>query len=126
VTGAVRVWLRVEGFAALALSAAIYGLLGASWLWFALLFLLPDLSFAGYLGGPRLGAMAYNVAHSYAGPLLLLTALLLLEVGRPAPLCLIWTAHIGVDRALGFGLKYPTAFRDTHLGTMGGGREESQ
>lgn len=116
VTGAVRGWLRVEGLAVLALSVTLYWVLGASWLWFALLFLAPDLSFAAYLAGPRVGALAYNVAHTYALPLALLTAALLLELGRPAHLTLIWTAHIGLDRALGFGLKYPTAFGDTHLG----------
>jgi hypothetical protein len=119
VSGAVRAWLRAEGLAALALSVTLYWVLGAGWLWFALLFLLPDLSFAGYLAGPRIGAMAYNLAHTYVLPLVLLAAMLILELGRPAPLVLIWTAHIGLDRALGFGLKYPTAFADTHLSRVG-------
>jgi hypothetical protein len=26
--------------------------------------------------------------------------------------------HIGMDRALGFGLKYETDFKDTHLGRV--------
>ena len=116
VTGAVRTWLRAEGLAVLALSVTLYWVLGASWLWFALLFLAPDLSFAGYLAGPRTGALAYNLAHTYVLPLGLVTVALLLELGRPAQLGLIWTAHLGFDRALGFGLKYPTAFADTHLG----------
>jgi hypothetical protein len=47
--------------------------------------------------------------------------MLILELGRPAPLLLIWTAHIGFDRALGIGLKYPTGFGDTHLGMRRGG-----
>ena len=115
VTGAVRAWLRVEGLAVLALSLTLYRVLDGSWLWFALLFLAPDLSFAAYLRGPRAGALAYNLAHTYAPPLGLLAAGLAVEVGRPAVLLLIWTAHIGFDRALGLGLKYPTAFRDTHL-----------
>ena len=116
VTGAVRTWLRAEGLAVLALSVTLYWVLGASWLWFALLFLAPDLSFAGYLAGPRTGALAYNLAHTYVLPLGLVTVALLLELGRPAHFGLIWTAHLGFDRALGFGLKYPTAFADTHLG----------
>jgi hypothetical protein len=28
---------------------------------------------------------------------------------------LIWFAHIGMDRTVGYGLKYPTSFKDTHL-----------
>jgi hypothetical protein len=115
VRGAVRAWLRIEGLAVLALSITLYWLLEASWLWFGLLFLAPDLSFAAYLRGPRLGARVYNLTHTYAVPLALLAAALALELGRPATLLLVWTAHIGFDRALGFGLKYPTAFRDTHL-----------
>jgi hypothetical protein len=119
VTGSVRAWLRAEGLAVLALSIVLYWLLGGSWLLFALLFLAPDLSFAAWLGGPKLGAAVYNLAHAYVLPLTLLAALLVLEIGRPAPLVLIWLAHLGFDRALGFGLKYPAAFGDTHLGRLG-------
>jgi hypothetical protein len=119
VTGAVRLWLRIEGLAVLALSVTLYWILGAGWLTFVLLFLLPDLALLAYLRGPRLGAMAYNLTHTYALPLTLLAVMLALEVGRPAPLVLIWTAHIGFDRALGFGLKYPTAFGESHLGRFG-------
>ena len=78
-----------------------------------MLFFAPDASFAGYLGGPRIDAAIYNVAHSYVGPLILAAALL--SAGTGLPLVLVWTAHIGFDRALGHGLKYPSAFRDTHL-----------
>jgi Domain of unknown function (DUF4260) len=120
VSGAVRAWLRVEGLAVLALSLTLYWVLEARWLWFALLFLVPDLSFAAYLRGPRVGALVYNLAHTYALPLSLLAAALALELGRPAILLLVWTAHIGFDRALGFGLKYPTRFGDTHLSRGGG------
>ena len=84
---------------------------------FAMLFLAPDASFAGYLGGPRIGAAVYNVAHSYVGPLIL--AGTLLGTGTGLPLAFLWAAHIGFDRALGYGLKYPSAFADTHLGRIG-------
>lgn len=120
VTGAVRRWLRAEGLAVLALSVVIYWLIHGSWLWFALLFLLPDLTFAAYLAGPRTGAVAYNLAHSFALPVALAAAALVLESAPPVHLALVWTAHIGLDRALGLGLKYPTAFRDSHLSRTGG------
>ena len=90
---------------------------GGSWLAFAVLFFAPDLSFAGYVAGPRVGAALYNVAHSYVGPLIL--AATLPSVGAGLPLALVWGAHIGFDRALGYGLKYPSAFGDTHLGRIG-------
>jgi hypothetical protein len=116
-TGAPRLWLRLEGLAVLALAVLIYRQGGHSWLLFGALFLAPDLSFAGYLAGARMGALAYNVAHSYVGPAL--AAALALTTGRPAVAALIWAAHIGFDRALGYGLKYPSGFPDTHLGRIG-------
>jgi hypothetical protein len=117
VTGAPRIWLRIEGAAVLALALYVYQWGGHSWLLFALLFLLPDVSLAGYLAGPRAGAMLYNSAHSYVGPVI--AALVAATTGRPAVVATIWAAHIGFDRLLGFGLKYPTAFADTHLGRIG-------
>lgn len=103
----------------LALSVAAYAQFGAGWGWFALLFLLPDLSFLGYLAGPRVGAAAYNAAHSYAGPLALLSAGMLGTVPALLAIALVWCAHIGFDRALGYGLKYASGFGNTHLGPIG-------
>jgi hypothetical protein len=117
VAGGVRRWLRLEGLAALTLAVFFYARGGYSWLLFAALFLAPDLSFAAYLAGPRVGAAVYNALHSYVGPLAL--AALFLAVGRQPALSLIWAAHIGFDRLLGYGLKYPTDFGDTHLGAIG-------
>lgn len=117
VTGAARTILRAEAAAVLIASLLAYAHLGASWGRFAALFLLPDLSMLGYLVGRRAGAAAYNAAHSYLGP----AALALAAVSSPAlwPLVLVWTAHVGFDRALGYGLKHPTAFGETHLGRLG-------
>jgi hypothetical protein len=117
VIGSVRRWLRIEGLAALALALFLYARGGHSWRLFAVLFLAPDLSFAGYLAGARVGAAIYNALHSYVGPLVF--AGVLLVTGRPATVPLIWAAHIGFDRFLGYGLKYPSAFGDTHLGAIG-------
>ena len=121
-SGAVRLWLRAEGLTVFVLSVWLFSRNGAGWLLFAGLFLVPDLSFAGYLAGLRAGAAVYNAAHSYVVPLQL--ALVAGATGHPKlwAVVLIWTAHIGLDRTLGYGLKYPTGFRDTHLGRMGGGR----
>jgi hypothetical protein len=117
VSDAVRLWLRLEGVAAFALALLIFARGDPSWRLFALLILAPDLSFFGYLAGPRVGALVYNAAHSYAGPLLLAAALL--ATGYSIAVPLVWCAHIGFDRMLGYGLKYPTAFTDTHLGRIG-------
>lgn len=113
----VRRWLRLEGLAVLVLATYLYAQADGRWMTFALLFLAPDLSFAGYLAGPRAGAVIYNIAHSYIGPVLLAGAALTGAGGLT--LALIWAAHIGMDRAVGYGLKYPSAFGDTHLGRVG-------
>ena len=101
VFGAVRGLLRLEGLMLLAASVALYARLQGEWLLFAELFLVPDLSFAAYLFGPRAGATAYNATHSTIGPLVLLSAGILAAVPMAAPLALIWLAHVGFDRALG-------------------------
>lgn len=112
-------WQRLEGLALLVLAALAYSRFGQSWALFAVLFLAPDLSFAGYLAGPRAGAWAYNLAHSLIGPLALASAGLLGAAPLATVLSLIWLAHIGFDRALGYGLKSPEAFGLTHLGLIG-------
>lgn len=117
VFGGVRVWLRIEGLAVTAATILLYARGGNSWLLFSLLFLVPDLSFAGYALGPRIGAAIYNAFHSYIVPLALGCGLWM--AARSIAIPLIWIAHIGFDRLLGYGLKYPTGFGDTHLGKLG-------
>ncbi|WP_083745175.1 DUF4260 domain-containing protein [Variovorax sp. KK3] len=117
--GGVRLLLRLEGLAVLAAAVAAYQYLGASWGAFAMLFLLPDLSFLGYLAGARIGAVAYNAAHSYIGPVALLALGLVGETPTLIAVALVWSAHIGLDRALGYGLKYGSEFGATHLGRIG-------
>jgi hypothetical protein len=107
--------LRLEGGLALAVSVLFYWELHASWGWFALLFLAPDLFMLGYLVNVRVGAVFYNFVHTYALPLVLIGYAAYSGRLSLLPYGLIWTAHIGMDRVLGFGLKYPTTFKDTHL-----------
>ena len=117
-----RGWLRVEGLAFFIAAVATFAQGVASWWLFALLFFVPDLSFAAYAAGPRAGAIVYNALHSYVAPVLWLAiGFLLLDSSLAIPL--IWIAHIGFDRMLGYGLKYPTAFQETHLGRIGRGRK---
>lgn len=113
--------LRIEGLVALGFGVIAYGWLGQSWLIFALLFFAPDLFMLGYLRSPRMGALSYNLAHTYATPALL--ALLGLAVSPLAyGLAAIWVAHIGFDRLLGYGLKLDAGFEHTHLGPIGKAR----
>jgi Domain of unknown function (DUF4260) len=112
-------FLRIEN-AAIALAAlAGFYLTGASWWLFAALILAPDLSFAAYLAGPRTGAVAYNALHSWTGPVLLLATGAALGNQTCMAVSLVWLVHIGIDRAAGYGLKYFSGFKDTHLGPIG-------
>ena len=128
VSGSVRVWLRLEGFCALLLALCFYWQAHetghGSWLLFAVLFLAPDLSMLGFLAGAKVGATAYNVAHNYILPLALAGFATLTDRREALPYALIWIAHIGLDRALGYGLKYGSGFGHTHLGWIGKGNAE--
>jgi hypothetical protein len=115
----VKAILRLEGAAALAAAIALYSHAGLSWPLFALLILAPDLSMLAYLIGPKAGAAAYNLVHTYALGLPLALAGFFLASALALALGLILIAHIGMDRMLGYGLKYATGFRDTHLGRIG-------
>ncbi len=107
--------LRLEGAALLIGSVLLYIQLQASGWLFALLILAPDLSMLGYLAGVKIGATIYNVIHIDLWPIGLIVYGLALSNAAVIPIGLIWLAHIGGDRLLGFGLKYPTEFTDTHL-----------
>ena len=115
----VKAILRLEGAAAFAAAVALYAHAGFSWPLFALLILAPDLAMLFYLVGPRAGAAAYNLVHTYALALPLALAGFWFASPIAAALGLIWIAHIGMDRMLGYGLKYPSGFADTHLGRIG-------
>lgn len=118
-TGGVRILLSIEGFALLVGMTLLYGIWGGSWWIYGILFFAPDFSFIAYLGGPRIGAAVYNAAHSYVLPMIINV----IGLGTASPLLLsvamIWLAHIGFDRALGYGLKYSAGFGFTHLGRIG-------
>jgi hypothetical protein len=107
--------LRLEGLGALLLAGTYYNVQSGDWMLFAMLALAPDLSFIGYLLGQRIGAIAYNLMHTYSIPLVLFTIGWLSEIPMLVSVTLIWFIHIGADRVLGYGLKYPSGFKDTHL-----------
>jgi hypothetical protein len=111
--------LRFDGLAIAALTVLLYARTGASWWLFAALWLVPDLSMLGYLAGPFWGSRVYNSIHAYATPVTLGVCALLLHADALLPIALIWMNHIAVDRLLGYGLKYPSGFKDTHLGQLG-------
>jgi Domain of unknown function (DUF4260) len=119
VTGGVRTLLRLEGLTLFAGMTLLYAVWGGYWWIYVILFLAPDLSFLGYLAGPRVGAVVYNAAHSYMAPMTLMTTGFALTSPLTLSIAMIWLAHIGFDRTLGYGLKYFAGFGFTHLGRIG-------
>jgi len=112
--------LRTEGFVVLACAVWLFAHTGTSWWTFALLLFAPDVALLGYLAGSRVGGLLYNGLHSYIGPLTLAAAAG--GEGLGFAVALIWAAHCGLDRALGYGLKYASGFGHTHLGPIGRAR----
>ena len=107
--------LRAEGVALLVLSVLLYRVNGGGWLMFGVLLLAPDLSMLGYLAGPQVGAAIYNAFHTYAMPAVVGALGMIFANPLMVAVALIWFAHIGMDRTVGYGLKYPSSFKDTHL-----------
>jgi hypothetical protein len=123
-TGGLRTLLRLEGMALFAGMTLLYAVWDGSWWVYAILFLAPDLSFLGYLAGPQAGAVFYNAAQSYLAPMTLMVAGFSVASPLVLSIAMIWLAHIGLDRALGYGLKYNAGFVFTHLGRIGKVRPE--
>lgn len=107
--------LRLEGFAIGLAAIFTYAGLEQSWTQFAIFFLVPDLAMLGYAFGPRVGAIAYNAMHSYIGPAAIGMISWLSGGSEAYALATIWVAHIGLDRAIGYGLKLRLGFKTTHL-----------
>ena len=119
VTGGPRLLLRLEGLGLFLAAAAGYATTEQPWWLFAALFLAPDLSMAFYVFGRRVGALFYNAAHITVLPMVAVLAGFVAEDLTVIAAAMIWLAHIGIDRALGYGLKYSAGFGFTHLGRLG-------
>lgn len=107
--------LRLEGLTMFIGMIVLYAYWGFSWWAFVLCLLVPDIAIAAYLINKEVGAVTYNLAHSYIVPLILALACFVLDVPLGLQIGIIWLAHIGMDRSVGYGLKYTTQFKDTHL-----------
>jgi hypothetical protein len=107
--------LKLEGLAVFAAALYFYWQFGGNWILFVLLLLAPDISMIGYLKDKSLGATIYNLGHNLVLALGIIFVGIYLANNLIVALGLILTAHVGIDRFFGFGLKYPTNFKDTHL-----------
>lgn len=111
-----RLLLHAEGFAVFMGAILAYGALGGGWGWFAQCLLVPDVSALGFLVNKQVGTLCYNAVHTTLLPLALLGATWAFSLPPVLMLvALIWLAHIGMDRTVGYGLKYVTGFKVTHL-----------
>ena len=119
----VRPWLRAEGLATFVAGLAGFVFLGLPWWAFVLLLITPDVSMVGYMRGPRVGAIVYNVAHDLATGVAIVALGLAIGSVPVTAAGAILVAHSGMDRMMGYGLKLPSSFKDTHLGRIGGIRK---
>lgn len=110
-----KILLHVEGFAILLLSLYCYTYFDFSWSWFFILLFTPDIPMLGYLINSKVGAVAYNLIHTYSLAIGIIIFGLLFTSPAVLAIGLILSSHIGIDRMINFGLKYPTDFKDTHL-----------
>lgn len=111
--------LKLEELFLFGLSLLLFSELDYSWGWYALLFFAPDLSMIGYLANPQVGSWTYNLIHhkGLAIALYVLGYLMANPALQFAGTLLL--GHSSFDRVLGYGLKYPDAFHNTHLGRIG-------
>jgi hypothetical protein len=122
VVGTPRRLLRVEGATLFAGSLIAYSTTDQAWWLVPLTLLLPDLTMIGYLGSTRLGSYLYNLGHSTPLPAGIVAIGWWQDKSLVVALGLVWIAHIGLDRLVGYGLKYDDHFQHTHLGRLGRNR----
>jgi hypothetical protein len=107
--------LRIESLVALVAVILLYSQQSGDWGAFLVLLLTPDLAFVPYAINQELGRRIYNLVHTYSLPLALAVVALLGGWSIGVSLALIWLAHISLDRAIGYGIKYTSEKGDTHL-----------
>lgn len=110
-----KILLHVEGFAVLGLSIFMYSYSGFSWVLFILLLFVPDVAMFGYLFNNKIGAIIYNIFHTYSISIAIILFGMMVDSDITLAIGMIWLAHIGMDRMVGYGLKYPKSFKDNHL-----------
>jgi uncharacterized membrane protein YdbT with pleckstrin-like domain len=110
-----RLLVRAEGAVAALAAVTLYFYADFPWWLLVVLALAPDISLVGFAAGQRVGTAIYNAAHTYVVPVALGAIGVVAEMDLAIQVALVWLTHIGVDRTIGYGLKYPSGFKDTHL-----------
>ncbi|PGK37518.1 hypothetical protein CN907_16445 [Bacillus anthracis] len=107
--------VHFEGLVVFLAAIYTYSLYEFSWIIFLVFLLAPDLSMLAYRINNQVGANIYNLFHTYIISILIVIIGVYFKVDTVIMIGLIWTAHIGMDRMFGYGLKYETDFKDTHI-----------
>ena len=110
-----KLFLHLEGTVIFITSLYFYQQNNFSWIAFIFLLFVFDVSMIGYVINERVGATVYNIFHSYILPVTLILVSTIITLEWLLMISLIWTAHIGMDRMIGYGLKYHSGFKDTHF-----------
>jgi len=118
VTGKPKLWLRLEGLVLLIATIIAFAGQHQRWWLYPALLLAPDIFMLGYLANTKVGAFFYNLGHSYFVPALVILFSWRSESKVILAIGIIWLGHIGWDRLLGYGLKYDSSFKHTHLGDL--------
>jgi Domain of unknown function (DUF4260) len=118
VIGWPKVILRLEGATLFAASIALFAIQGQQWWLYPALLFVPDIFMLGYLRSTKLGAIIYNLGHSYPAAAALTAIGFIVSSPLAIAIGAIWFGHIGWDRLFGYGLKYATSFKHTHLGDL--------
>lgn len=113
-----RVLLHLEGAAVLVVATAAFFRLGHPWWLFLLLIIAPDLSLLALAAGPRVGGLIYDMAHTMIWPIILLGVGWWLGASLAVAVALGWLAHLGMDRMVGYGLRYLDGGKESHLGRV--------
>jgi|SRR5690606_8480418 len=113
-----RNFLKLEEATLFLLCIFLFSLLNFDWWWFPVLLLVPDIGMIGYAIDSKIGAFSYNILHNRVVASLVAMYSLTSDNQYWQLVAIILLAHISLDRALGFGLKYKDSFNNTHLGVF--------
>lgn len=111
--------IKLEEFGLFILGIYFFSLLDYRWWWFLVLILAPDFSMIGYVFGNKIGAISYNVFHHKGIAIIVYLLGVYYQQQEMQLTGVILFSHSSLDRLLGYGLKYETGFKSTHLGIIG-------
>jgi Domain of unknown function (DUF4260) len=111
--------IKLEEFGLFLFGIYLFNQLDYAWWWFLVLILTPDFSMIGYVFGNKSGAFLYNLVHHRGIAILIYLTGIYFSNHLIQLTGIILFAHSSMDRMMGYGLKYETGFKFTHLGEIG-------